>query len=727
MVKSRLRYLVLAFTASVAFSQVPTFTVLNAGLDGTFGNAGKGLFDPQVAGFGGIAYGANLFVAVGNSTNEDVIRWATSTDAATWTPRSQAIGGNMKTFNNSKVHFLNGKFIFFAAHSLPNGAGAVTMVYTSTDGLNWTQSKVADGRPGFEEFDSGPTLTVVAGSNGAQMVSSDLVTWTARPVVPNGSGYDHNDVAYGAGRFVSTINGFGGQTYSSADATSWTALAGLTTPGGGRVEFGNGVFILNLGSDRYRSSDGVAFSKFTPTVPTGWLAPGGVPRFTGGRFVATAINLTTLRSGYLGSADGQSWTPVGFYNEAPTPAPGQSRLYFHSDIVFGNGKFVIAGIDQAQTLTTKTSLPLLMVIDASAIPVTPTAPTISAQPAATGAVLGRSASFSVTATGSDNTYQWRKDNVAIAGATTATYTIATVTAASAGNYSVVITNSVGSVTSSSAALTIVAASSAGRLVNMSIRTNAGIGDNTLIVGAALGGAGTSGNKAVLLRAVGPTLGGFGVSGALADPVMTVFLGSTQIAVNDDWDASAGAVFASVGAFAFANGSRDSAIYNSTIPAGSYSIQIVGKNNGTGIALAEIYDATPSASFGATTARLVNVSARTQVGTGDNILIAGFVIGGQTSARVLVRAVGPTLTAFSVAGALADPKLEIYNGATKTAENDNWDAATAATFASVGAFNFAPGSRDAALVATLAPGSYTAQVSGVGNTTGVALVEVYELP
>lgn len=267
----------------------------------------------------------------------------------------------------------------------------------------------------------------------------------------------------------------------------------------------------------------------------------------------------------------------------------------------------------------------------------------------------------------------------------------------------------------------------GRIVNMSIRTNAGTDEDTLIVGVALGGAGTTGSKAVLLRGVGPTLGAFGIEGALADPVMTVFRGQTQLAQNDDWDAAAGAVFSSLGAFAFTAGSRDSAFYGSALAAGAYSIQIAGKNNGTGLALAEIYDATPAGSVTSVTPRLVNVSARTQVGTGDNILIAGFVIGGQSAVRVLVRAVGPTLGAFGVTGVLADPRLEVYSGTTRTAENDNWDAAAAATFGSVGAFAFTPGSRDAALVATLQPGSYTAQVSGVGGGTGIALVEVYEVP
>ncbi len=361
----------------------------------------------------------------------------------------------------------------------------------------------------------------------------------------------------------------------------------------------------------------------------------------------------------------------------------------------------------------------------------PGAPEISTQPASQTATAGGSATLSVTASGTGNTYQWRKDGQPIAGATAATFTLSNLAVASAGAYSVVITNSAGTVTSANATVTVTTISNAGRLGNMSIRTNAGTGDNTLIVGLAVGGPGTSGTKPILLRGVGPTLAAFNLTGTLADPVMTVFQGSSQVNQNDDWTGTFN--FSSVGAFAFSGTApRDAAIYSASTSAGSYSIQIAGKNNGTGIALAEIYDATPSDNFAGTTPRLVNVSARTQVGTGDNILIAGFAVSGSSAVRVLIRAVGPTLGAapFNVGGTLADPKLEIYSGSTKTIENDNW-AGTAelkAAFASVAAFAFsADNSRDAALVATLQPGSYTAQISGVGNTSGVALVEIYELP
>jgi hypothetical protein len=356
----------------------------------------------------------------------------------------------------------------------------------------------------------------------------------------------------------------------------------------------------------------------------------------------------------------------------------------------------------------------------------PKAPAITAQPAAQAVTPGGAASLTVTATGTQPfTYQWRKDGAAIAGATNRTLTLSIITPAVAGAYSVVVTNAQGVATSSSAALTINDGGNPGRLVNMSIRTVAGSGDDTLIVGVGLGGAGTSGNKAVLIRAVGPTLGAFGVGGALADTEMTVYRGETVVARNDDW--GGGFNFGSVGAFDFlGTPPKDSAIYNPALASGSYSVQILGKGGATGVALAEIYDAS-SGAFSRTAPRLVNVSARTQVGEGDNILIAGFAIGGTTPVRLLIRAVGPTLGAFGVGGVLADPKLEVLSGSTKIAENDNWLAADAATFSTVGAFNLTARSLDAALVTFLAPGTYTAQVTGVRATTGVALVEIYELP
>jgi len=126
--------------------------------------------------------------------------------------------------------------------------------------------------------------------------------------------------------------------------------------------------------------------------------------------------------------------------------------------------------------------------------------------------------------------------------------------------------------------------------------------------------------------------------------------------------------------------------------------------------------------------LRNLSTRGQVGTGGNILIAGFVVGGTTPKQVLVRAIGPSLANFGIAGALADSQVELFKGTTRVALNDNWagNAAIAAASASVGAFPLAANSLDAVILTQLDPGAYTAQVSGTGGRTGVALVELYDV-
>ncbi len=133
-----------------------------------------------------------------------------------------------------------------------------------------------------------------------------------------------------------------------------------------------------------------------------------------------------------------------------------------------------------------------------------------------------------------------------------------------------------------------------------------------------------------------------------------------------------------------------------------------------------------------TGQFVNLSTRAFVGTADGVLIPGLVIGGTTAKRVLVRAVGPTLAAFTVSGFLADPTLTLFRGTTALATNDNWqeqtDSATVANAAiASGAFALPNGSKDSAVVLTLAPGSYTFRVAGVGGTTGIALIEVYAVP
>ncbi|MEZ5276051.1 MAG: hypothetical protein R3F07_06710 [Opitutaceae bacterium] len=204
--------------------------------------------------------------------------------------------------------------------------------------------------------------------------------------------------------------------------------------------------------------------------------------------------------------------------------------------------------------------------------------------------------------------------------------------------------------------------------------------------------------------------------------------------NDDWVSLPGDIrphCQRVGAFAFLDGSYDAALFLPLEP-GPYTAKVSGLD-GTGVGLVELYDADPDPLT--STCNLSNISTRGEVGTKAQVLIAGFVIEGDVPKQVLVRGIGPRLADFLVADTLADPFLQLLKEASPealwVASNDNWsdnpNAADIVTLgASVGAFDLVAGSRDAVILTWLEPGNYTAKVSGVGETTGVALVEVYEV-
>ncbi len=251
-----------------------------------------------------------------------------------------------------------------------------------------------------------------------------------------------------------------------------------------------------------------------------------------------------------------------------------------------------------------------------------------------------------------------------------------------------------------------------RLANLSVVSTMAAGQ-TLTVGLYING----GARNILLRAGGPALAALGYPGTMDDPRLELFQGATSVFTNDSWDPVLAPVFPSLGAFGYPLGSKDAAFLRSL--SGSYSMQI--KGTGPGLVLVEAYDAgTGNAT------RMTNISALSRSGLGSEALAAGFNITGTGTKRLLIRGVGPTL---GKAPYLADPKIEVFvaGSSTKVAENDNWDPALASTFTSVAAFALTPGSKDAALIATLAPGTYSVRVTGSDGGTGDALIEVYELP
>ena len=383
-----------------------------------------------------------------------------------------------------------------------------------------------------------------------------------------------------------------------------------------------------------------------------------------------------------------------------------------------------------------------------------TPPVITKQPVKQTVALKANVTFSTAASGSPApTFQWKKNGVKISGANSATITLKGVSKTDAGDYSVEATNAAGWVASSRATLTVLNAdgkvpreddgagdvgttpdapaaiegdlNGTSRLVNLSVRATAGTGSSSLIVGFVIDGSST---KPLLIRGVGPALLNFGVAGVLLDPKLSLYSGTAVAASNDDWMTNDNAVqiagtSARVGAFSLPDRASDSALM-ATLETGAYTVQLSGKEASSGVALVEVYDAASG-----NTAKLVNLSVRAQVGSGSEAPNIGFVVAGTQPKRVLIRAVGPTLGLFGVTDALADPQLELFEGSTRIDQNDNWggSAELSATFNRVGAFGFAdPSSRDAVLLTTLAPGAYTVVVSGANGTTGVGLVELYEV-
>lgn len=343
-------------------------------------------------------------------------------------------------------------------------------------------------------------------------------------------------------------------------------------------------------------------------------------------------------------------------------------------------------------------------------------PTIVVQPASQTIEEPGEVAFTIAATAAlPLMYQWEKDGNAIVGATNATLTLSNVRPADAGSYRVNVTTAAGTTTSSAAVLAVNPAPTGPRawLSNLSVRTTLASGQ-VLDVGLVVHG----GRRDFLVRAAGPALASFGLADAMSDPRLELYRGGVLALENENWEPDLARVFSQVGAFAFTAGSLDAAFVQGIDGAGTIRV----RGTGAGVVLAEVYQTGPSNS-----PRLVNVSARNQVGLGDDTLIVGFSLSGEGPKQLLVRAVGPKLNSFGVPRVLADPKLEVFAGATKLAENDNWDAPLGPVFRATGAFALDVGSRDAALLVTITPGSYTAQVRGADGGVGEALVEIYEIP
>ena len=254
------------------------------------------------------------------------------------------------------------------------------------------------------------------------------------------------------------------------------------------------------------------------------------------------------------------------------------------------------------------------------------------------------------------------------------------------------------------------------LANISTRMQVLTGNDVMIAGFVVSG---SQNKTVAIVATGPSLAAFGIANPLANPRLTLVRSSDQatLATNDDWQSAGNSAQLQAAGFAPTN-AQEAAILVS-LPPGAYTAIVDGVSNGTGVAVAAVYEVDfPEVP-------LINISTRGRVQTGNDVMIGGFVINGQAPKQVAIVGTGPSLAAFGIANPLADPTLTLVRSSDQAtiATNDNWQ--TAANAAALTLAGFAPTNPlESAILVTLNPGAYTAILSGVGGGTGVGVIGVY---
>jgi sugar lactone lactonase YvrE len=582
------------------------------------------------------------------------------------------------------------------------------------------------------------TVTTFAGASGVAG-SSDGVGAAARFNAPQGIAIDSAGNIYIADTNNSTIR----KITSGGAVTTLAGSAGLSGSADGQgsgarfdhpsavaVDSGGNVYVADFRNAMIRK---ITVATGTVSTLAGFAGQvgltdgiGGAARFnqpygvavdgSGNVFVADTYNRSVRKITAAGAVTTLNGMNSRFYYPQGIATDGAGNLY----VADGDNQSVSKG--------------LLVVSPPSGSPV-----------ASQTVTSGLLATFTLGTADAQTNYQWQvstnagatwaslSNNSTYGGATTVTLTVAnTATAMSGYLYRTQLTNAAGTSVSAAATLTVSAppTSSDARLFAIACRAFVGTDGNVLIPGIIVSG---SGPKQVIVRASGPALIPMGVTGTLAQPQLRLYSGSTVIAENIGWSSGTAAntsalqaAFTQVGLSQFPTGSTDCALL-ATLTPGAYTAIISGANNATGVALVEVYE------LGVGSSRLSAMACRAVVGTGGNVLIPGIIITGTNPKQLIIRGGGPMLTPQGVAGALAQPQLQLFNGAgVKIAENIGWSTAAnasdlfAATVA-VGLTPFPAGSADCAMLVTLPPGLYTAMVSGVNGTTGVGLIEVYEAP
>jgi hypothetical protein len=502
----------------------------------------------------------------------------------------------------------------------------------------------------------------------------------------------------------------------------------------------------------FHGSSGDAANTYGPLFQVDVTGPSGAraQAFVSVRVLPVTAQLEPLVSG-IGI---RYQPPAGFGDPGSGPAPAGSRAVLDASVA-GRGPMSIQwyrdGVPLPEAIEPEFSFPNLQPADSGTyhavfknahgsaatgpyrldVISTGFAPEVEVFPGVTQRIIvGNSFRFWVDARGEGPLqYQWYHDGQAIPAATSAEYRVEGATAAAVGSYHCVVSNRFGSRSTLSQFVNVLGG---GRLINVSVRTTLKPGGAPLIVGF-VSGRGITGafDQGVLLRSMGPSLVRFPELKPLVDPTLRLFAGQTSRRFNDDWagDASLETMAEQVGAFPFASSTSKDASILTFISPRDYTMHLYAAPGVTqpGVVLAEVYDVSSTVLGTQESPRLINVSARNWVGTGENVLIAGFVVASAPT-RLLIRGAGPGLRSVGVtAPVLADPVLELHSTEKLLFSNDDWAPELRQLMKACGAFEFSAGSTDSALEVTLPPGAYTAVMRGKNDTVGEGLIEVYEAP
>lgn len=619
-------------------------------------------------------------------------------------------------------------------------------VYTSTDGLVWSRLATLPNHLTQGVATVGTRIVAVGlrrdnTALGSIQVSPDGAAWQSASLA---NPPRLNAVAYGAGRFVAV--GEGGAVLHSTDGLSWS-LAPAITP--------RELLAIHFAADRFvavgrqgaiiTSRDGLVWENRSFSTVDLW----GVTYFRGNWCANTNGSLRAtnaeVRDGFEVPAPGLpfAWGIHSIGDELLLARGDHGNVLYSEDrtnwytalfaaaptneyatgFVFVDGWAYLATnggrIVRAPLRSPTSSLP-----QPDQLLVSQTAP------------AGQNVVFGLGPSLPGVTYQWYKDGQLLAGQTGPSLQFTPAQPSDAGSYHVTLTNFAG--TTTLPAVTLSVDPNTARLVNLSVRTRLASASEVFTLGFVVGPSrytrGSPGPKLLLARAAGPALSMLGVTDALPDPRIALFSGSNRLSSNDDWSAALLPDFQAVGAFSFPSASSDAAL-RVALELKPYTLQLTSAPGGTGEVVAELYDLDPevleSRPYAADPARLINVSARGPVSSAAP-LIGGFVLRGGGTRTLLIRAAGPALSAFGVAGPLAAPTVTVLAGDRIQATNTGWSSAPdpatlRAAAASVGAFPFPDGSRDSALLVTLPAGAYTAHAGTADGAGGTVLLEIYEVP